>query len=82
MLTLVSFVLVLIGAFNWFSIGFFQFDFVAGIFGTQASIFSRVIYIAVGIAAIWLTYAALRSKGSIDITGSNDSDKELLTMKK
>ena len=34
--------LVVIGALNWGSIGLFQFDFVAAVFGGQAAIFSRI----------------------------------------
>ena len=44
MLSFISFVLVCIGSLNWFSIGLLQYDFVAGIFGSQANIFSRLVY--------------------------------------
>ena len=36
--------LVVIGALNWGSIGLFQFDLVAAVFGGQAAIFSRIVY--------------------------------------
>lgn len=45
--------LVIIGALNWLLIGLFQFDVVAAIFGGQAAIVSRIIYIIIGIAGIW-----------------------------
>ena len=35
------------------SIGLFQFDFVAALFGGQDSAFSRVIFALVGLAALW-----------------------------
>lgn len=81
MITLISFIIVLIGSLNWLSIGFFQFDLVAGLFGTQASIFSRIIYIVVGISAIWLTYAIIRYKGRLTLKGGVQKDKEMLGIK-
>ena len=45
--------LTVIGAVNWGSIGLFQFDLVAGLFGGQGSVISRIIYTLVGLAGIW-----------------------------
>lgn len=67
MITLISFFVVLLGAFNWFSIGLMQYDFVAGIFGTQSSFLSRAIYIVVGFAGIWMVIMAFAQKGRIKI---------------
>lgn len=67
MITFISFLLVIAGGFNWFSIGFLQYDFIAGVFGTQASVFSRIIYILVGIASMWILIMAVRHAGKIDI---------------
>lgn len=47
-----SLTLVIIGALNWLLIGAFQFDLVATIFGGQDAVFSRIIYVLVGIAGI------------------------------
>ena len=52
MLSFVSFILMCVGCLNWFSIGILQYDFVAGIFGSQSNIFSRLIYTLVGVASI------------------------------
>ena len=49
----VSLVLVIIGGLNWGLVGIFQFDLVAYLFGV-ASILSDIIYILVGLAAIYL----------------------------
>jgi len=46
-------ILVIIGAINWGSIGFFGIDIVASIFGGQAAMISRIIYAIVGLAGIW-----------------------------
>ena len=53
MLDRISLILVVIGALNWGSIGLFQFDIVALIFGGQGAILSRIIYTLVALAGIW-----------------------------
>lgn len=53
MLDKISLVLVIIGAINWASIGVFQFDFVAYLFGGQAAVVSRIVYTLVGAAGLW-----------------------------
>lgn len=45
--------LVIIGAINWLLVGLFQFDLVAAIFGGQAAIISRIIYVVVGLAGLY-----------------------------
>ncbi len=45
--------LIIVGALNWLLIGVFQFDLVAAIFGGQAGVLSRIIYVIIGIAGIW-----------------------------
>lgn len=82
MSTLISFILVIIGAINWLSIAIFQFDIVAGIFGSQADTYSRIIYGLVGIAALWLTYAAIRLKGRLNVSGNHSIDEQLFSMNK
>lgn len=52
-INLIAYILLIIGGINWFVIGVSGFDVVAGIFGTL-SVVSRIIYILVGISAIWL----------------------------
>lgn len=53
MLDRISLILVVIGAINWGSVGLFQFDIVAWIFGGQDAIVSRIIYTVVALAGIW-----------------------------
>ena len=45
--------LLIIGGLNWGSIGLFQFDLVAWLFGGQAAIISRIVYVLVALAGIW-----------------------------
>lgn len=53
MLDKLALILVTIGALNWGAIGFFQFDLVAWLFGGQAAIISRIVYVLVALAGIW-----------------------------
>lgn len=65
MLRIVAFIITIVGGLNWLAIGMLQYDFVAGIFGTQANIFSRIIYTIVGISAIYLTCVIISNKGKL-----------------
>lgn len=53
MLDKIALTLLVIGGLNWGCVGIFQFDPVAWIFGGQTGIISRVVYVIVGLAAIW-----------------------------
>ena len=53
MLNKAALVLAIIGALNWGSIGLFQLDLVASIFGGQLSTVSRIIFTLVGFAGLW-----------------------------
>lgn len=75
MITLIAFILCILGCLNWFCIGFFQYDFVAGIFGYQANIFSRIIYIIIGFAALWLTFAVIKYKGRLTVKQALKEEK-------
>jgi len=48
-------VLLVIGGLNWGLVGLFQFDLVATIFGGQSALLSRLIYVVVGLCAIYQT---------------------------
>ena len=78
LLNLIAFVILSIGGLNWLSVGVFQFDIVAGIFGSSASIISRIIYILVGIATLYLIYASIVERGKIEMT---EDSKYLTTVK-
>lgn len=71
MLTLIAFIVSIIGSVNWFCIGLLQFDFVAGLFGSQSSIFSRIIYVAVGLSAFILLFNLIKNKGKISFDFKN-----------
>lgn len=65
MVSLIALIILMIGGLNWFCIGALQYDFVAGLFGSQANIFSRLVYVIVGIASIIVGYYAIRNKGKV-----------------
>ena len=48
----IAITLVIIGAINWGSIGLFDFNLVTFIFGGNDSIFTKIIYILVGISGL------------------------------
>ncbi len=55
-------ILAIIGGLNWGSIGIFGFDIVAWLFGGQDAMLSRIIYTAVGLAAVWCISLLFRSE--------------------
>lgn len=55
----VAMVLVIVGALNWALIGLFQWDLVAALFGTM-SWFTRIVYVLVGVAGLYLIYLSTR----------------------
>jgi len=67
MITFFSFILMFAGCLNWLSIGFLQYDFIAGFFGFQASIFSRIFYILFGLGAFYFVIRIIVNKGSVKV---------------
>ena len=65
MLDRISLILVIIGALNWGSIGLFQFDVVAWMFGGTGAIVSRIIYTLVALAGIWCISLLFRERDEI-----------------
>ena len=60
MLDKIALTLLVIGGLNWGSVGLFQFDLVAWIFGGQTGIVSRIVYVLVGLSAIWCVSLLIR----------------------
>lgn len=55
----IAYVLTIIGGLNWGLVGAFDFNLVAAIFGDQSPL-SRIIYILVGLSAIYLIYTGTK----------------------
>lgn len=67
MIDKISLILVIIGAINWGSIGLFQFDIVAWIFGGQGAVVSRIIYTLVALAGIWCISMLFRENDEVEL---------------
>ncbi|MFO7962537.1 MAG: DUF378 domain-containing protein [Desulfobacterales bacterium] len=55
----ITLVLIIVGGINWGLVGLFNFNLVAAIFG-EISWFTRLIYILVGISAIYVAVVSPR----------------------
>ena len=52
-LNLITLLLVIVGGVNWGLVGLSQFDLVAALFGGQDAVLSRIVYVLVGLSAVW-----------------------------
>jgi len=64
-INIITLVLVIVGGLNWGLVGAFDFDLVAAIFG-EGSALSRLVYILVGLSALWQLIPLVRSFGAGD----------------
>ena len=64
-----SLVIVILGAINWGSVGLFQYDIIAAIFGGSATAASRIIYTIVALAGLWCISLLFRER---DIVKGHD----------
>lgn len=55
--------LLIIGGINWGLVGLFDFDLVRALFAD--SLFSNIIYISIGIAALYMLVSALVKAGEV-----------------
>jgi uncharacterized membrane protein YuzA (DUF378 family) len=51
-LDVIALILVIVGGINWGLVGIFDFNLVGTIF-TWAPVIARIIYVLVGLAALW-----------------------------
>ncbi len=49
----VALILLIIGGLNWLLVGLFEFDLVATIFGGQDELLSKIVYVLVGLSALY-----------------------------
>ncbi len=52
-LNVISLILVILGGLNWLSVGLFEYDVVSELFGGADEVGSKIVYIVVGIAALY-----------------------------
>ena len=63
MVTLICLCISILGALNWMLIGIFSFNLVTAIVG--AGIGARIVYILVGISALWLLGVIIWRRGKL-----------------
>ena len=56
-------VLIIVGGLNWLLVGLARFDLVAAIFGKMSPI-SRLVYVLVGLSALWQLIPLFRGSES------------------
>jgi uncharacterized membrane protein YuzA (DUF378 family) len=62
-LNLITLILVIVGGLNWGLVGLFNWDLVAALFGA-GSILTRVVYMLVGVSALWQLVPLFAAFGS------------------
>jgi uncharacterized membrane protein YuzA (DUF378 family) len=58
-------VLTIVGGLNWGLVGGFDFNLVDALFG-EGSTLSRIVYVLVGLSALYLVYTATKLMGAGD----------------
>ena len=66
MLDRIALSLLIIGGLNWGSVGLFGFDLVAWLFGGQGAVLSRIVYVAVALAALWCISLVFRVRDTFE----------------
>ena len=68
-------ILSIIGCLNWGLVGLFKFDLVAWLFGGQAAILSRIVYVLVALAGIWCISLLFRENEMVESRNDIIDDK-------
>jgi uncharacterized membrane protein YuzA (DUF378 family) len=63
--TWIALILLIVGGVNWLLVGAFNFDLVATLFGDMSPL-SRIVYIVVGLAALYVLFMSAKLTRSID----------------
>jgi len=65
----IALALSIIGGLNWGSVGLFRFDLVAFACGGSGSLLSRIIYVLVGLSAVWCISLLFRDRDPVEDHG-------------
>ena len=76
MLDRIALILVTVGALNWGSIGLLKLDLVAWLFGGQAAILSRIVYVVIALAGIWCISLLFRENEMVGSMATADERVE------
>ncbi|MWP40133.1 DUF378 domain-containing protein [Rhodobacter sphaeroides] len=74
-LNLTTLLLIIVGGLNWLLVGLFQFDLVAAIFGGQTAILARIVYILVGLSALWQLSVFFKSMSTDQVVAERATDR-------
>lgn len=55
-LNVIALLLLIVGGINWGLVGLFEFDLVAALFGGGTTTLAKIVYVAVGVAALYGLY--------------------------
>jgi len=60
-MNIITLLLIIVGGVNWGLVGLFDFDVVAALLGGQDAALQQVVYILVGLSALWQLYPLTRA---------------------
>lgn len=75
----IAIALLIIGGINWGSIGIFNFDIVGSLFGGQSSAISRIIFVVVGLCAVWCISLLFRDNALSSEDDTDDNNNGIYT---
>lgn len=75
----IALALLIIGGINWGSIGIFNFDIVGSLFGGQSSAISRIIFVIVGLCAVWCISLLFRDNALSSGDDTDDTNNGIYT---
>ena len=62
----IALALLIVGGVHWGSVGLFDFDIVAWIFGSSTAIGARIIYVVIALCALWCISLLFRENVSME----------------
>jgi len=71
-LNLVTLLLIIVGGINWLLVGAFQFDLVATLFGGETSAIARIVYVLVGLSALYQLVPFFKAFSAGEIAAERD----------
>lgn len=71
-LNLITLLLIIVGGINWLLVGIADFDLVAALFGGQQATLAKIVYILVGLSALYqlMPFARAMSVGETSAEAS------------
>jgi len=66
-LNLITLILVIVGGLNWGLVGISGFDLVGTVFGGAGSVLARIVFVIVGLSALWQLMPLAQAFGSGEI---------------